>query len=320
MNTRILQGGFFALCAGIVWGLVFAGPLVLPEYPASLLSFGRYLAFGMIALPLALFDRAGLARLRRDDWIEALKLAAIGNIVYYLFLAGAIQYAGGALPSMLLGTLPVVIALASRADRTDAAALPWSRLLPSLGLIALGIALVNQSEMATVSAAADMRRYAIGGGLALAAVVCWTWYPIRNARWLRDHPDHHPRTWATAQGLATLPLALVGYAGNWLYASGFDPAFPMPLGPQPGRFLVVMFAIGLLASWLGGVCWNAASKRLPTGVAGQLIVFETLAALSYVHLLRGQWPRGAMLAGGMLLVLGVVLAVWSPRTRQTVPA
>ena len=44
------------------------------------------------------------------DWIEALKLAAIGNIVYYLFLASAIQRAGGPLPTMIIGTLPVVIA------------------------------------------------------------------------------------------------------------------------------------------------------------------------------------------------------------------
>ena len=52
--------------------------------------------------------------------------------------------------------------------------------------------------------------------LAIGAVACWTWYPIRNADWLRAHPDRSPRTWATAQGLATLPLAAVGYAGFWL--------------------------------------------------------------------------------------------------------
>jgi hypothetical protein len=34
-----------------MWGLVFVGPLLLPEYPATPQSFGRYLAFGLIALP-----------------------------------------------------------------------------------------------------------------------------------------------------------------------------------------------------------------------------------------------------------------------------
>ena len=66
-------GTLFALAAGLMWGLVFIAPLLLPEYPAALLSFGRYLAFGLIALPLAWLDRARLAQLTRADWIEALQ-------------------------------------------------------------------------------------------------------------------------------------------------------------------------------------------------------------------------------------------------------
>jgi drug/metabolite transporter (DMT)-like permease len=65
-------------------------------------------------------------------------------------------------------------------------------------------------------------------------------------------------------------------------------------------------AIGLFASWLGTLCWNAASQRLPTALAGQLIVFETLAALAYTFALRGQWPEPLTLAGIALLVTGVV--------------
>jgi hypothetical protein len=44
---------------------------------------------------LAWLDRAELRRLRRADWLEAAKLSLVGNIVYYLFLASALQRAGG---------------------------------------------------------------------------------------------------------------------------------------------------------------------------------------------------------------------------------
>ena len=44
-----------------------------------------------------------------------LRLALVGNVVYYLFLASAIQRAGGPLPTMIIGTLPVVIAVAGNA-------------------------------------------------------------------------------------------------------------------------------------------------------------------------------------------------------------
>jgi drug/metabolite transporter (DMT)-like permease len=152
-------------------------------------------------------------------------------------------------------------------------------------------------------------RYALGALLAIGAVACWTWYPIRNADWLRRHPDRSPRAWATAQGVATLPLALLGLGGLWGWQLAAPGDFAMPLGPDPLRFVGLMLAMGLLASWLGTLCWNEASQRLPTTLAGQLIVFETLAALAYVFALRGRWPEPAVALGIVLLVAGVAWAV-----------
>ena len=344
-RAQLATGTLFALLAGLMWGLVFVAPLLLPDYPAALQSFARYLAFGLIALPLAWWDRAQLARLTREDWIEALKLSVVGNLLYYLFLAASIQRAGGPLPTMIIGTLPVVIATVSnlrgsQVVRLRDGRLPWRRLAPSLLLIAAGIACVNhvelarlQAEVATplpgagtnADAAADanaaqgLSRYALGALLAVGAVICWTWYPIRNADWLRAHADRSPRAWATAQGVATLPLAALGFALFWAWneaggrAQGAQgqQAFEMPFGPTPGLFLGLMFSIGLFASWLGTLCWNEASQRLPPSLVGQLIVFETLAALSYAWVLRGRWPDGFTLAGAALLVAGVAWALRS---------
>jgi drug/metabolite transporter (DMT)-like permease len=311
-------GTLFALAAGLMWGLVFVAPLWLPEYPAALQSFGRYLAFGLIALPLAWLDRTRLATLTRADWLEAGKLALVGNIVYYLFLASSIQRAGAPLPTMIIGTLPVVIAITSnlRDGRRDGR-LPWLRLLPSLALIGAGIALVNHDELALLREAAkrvggDTVAHALGALLALGAVACWTWYPLRNADWLRHHPGRSPGTWATAQGIATLPLALIGYGLFWAWTSFRGDAFAMPFGPRPVQFIGLMLLIGLLASWLGTLCWNEASQRLPTTLVGQLIVFETLSALTYAFMLRGSAPAPTTLAGIALLVAGVL---WALRVR-----
>ncbi|MDH5540938.1 MAG: EamA/RhaT family transporter, partial [Rhizobacter sp.] len=73
-------------------------------------------------------------------------------------------------------------------------------------------------------------------------------------------------------------------------------------------------AIGLFASWLGTLCWNEASQRLPPSLAGQLIVFETLAALAYALMLRGGMPAAQTLAGIVLLVGGVL---WALRARPS---
>jgi drug/metabolite transporter (DMT)-like permease len=298
-------GTLFALAAGLLWGLVFVTPLLLPDTPPALLSAGRYLAFGLIALPIAWLDRARLRELTRADWREAAKLSLVGNLLYYLCLASAIQRAGAPLPTMIIGTLPVVIAVCSNARnaRRDGR-LPWARLAPSLLLIAAGIACVNQAELVALGADIDAARYASGALLAVAAVVCWTWYPIRNADWLRNHAGRSPRSWATAQGVVTLPLAALAYVA-WLLFAGTAA----PLGPTPERFVLLMVALGLFASWLGTLCWNEASQRLPTTLAGQLIVFETLAALAYAYVLRGTWPNGVTLVGIALLIAGVAWAL-----------
>jgi len=306
-------GTAFALAAGLMWGLVFVAPLMLPQYPPALLAVGRYLAFGLLCLPLALLNRADLRALAPADWWEAAKLSAIGNFLYYLCLAAAIQRAGNPLVSVIIGTLPVVIAVAS--NRRNAARdgqLPWGRLAPSLAAIGLGIACVNQTEFAALGAG-DTARYAQGAAIALVALGAWTWYPIRNADWLRTHPDRSPRAWATAQGLVTLPMSLLGLAG--LYAlqglglPGVPVDFALPLGPEPLHFIGLMLAIGLLASWAGTLCWNEASQRLPTTLVGQLIVFETLAALAYGYWLRGAAPSSLAILGIGLLVAGVVWAL-----------
>ncbi|WP_374509831.1 DMT family transporter [Niveibacterium sp.] len=310
MKHALGSGVACALGAGLLWGLVFVAPRMLPDYPPTLLAFGRYLAFGLIALPLAWRDRAALARLRAADWRMALELALSGNILYYLCLASAIQLADAPLPTLIIGTLPVVIALLSNARE---ATLPWRSLLPALGLIALGIGLVNQQELARLAPGAG-RHYGLGVLFALGALICWTWYPIRNAGWLKAHATLGSSTWATAQGLATLPLALLGFVVTLALAR--PEGYALPWGPQPLRYLGLMLAMGLLASWLGTLLWNRASRLLPAALSGQLIVFETLAAFAYAFMWRGEWPALPALLGMALMLAGVVAAVWAVQRRR----
>ncbi len=313
----MLLGLLFALFAGLMWGLVFVAPVMLPGYAPVLLTVGRYLAFGLIALPLALLlDRRALRELQPGDWWQAARLSLIGNFLYYLTLSAAIQRAGAPLPTLIIGTLPVVIALcANHRNRVRDGHLPWLQLAPSLLLIAAGLACVNRDELTHLRAGdGDVRRYVEGALLAIAAVACWTWYPIRNADWLRAHADRSPRAWATAQGLVTLPMALLGVllvalvhglAPGTLLPADFD----LPFGERPAHYLGLMVAIGLCSSWLGTLCWNEASQRLPTSLSGQLIVFETVAALAYAFTWNQRMPPPATVTGIALLIAGVMWAL-----------
>lgn len=101
----MISGVLYALLAGLMWGLIFVGPLIVPEYPAILQSTGRYLALGLIAVPLAWLGRARLRQLGRQDWLTALGLTMMGNLIYYVCLASAIQRTGAPVSTMIIGTL-----------------------------------------------------------------------------------------------------------------------------------------------------------------------------------------------------------------------
>ncbi|TPG63183.1 DMT family transporter [Ewingella americana] len=306
----MFKGVLFALAAGLMWGLIFVGPVMVPEYPATLLSTGRYLAFGLIALPLAWYDRRRLRELSCQDWLEALKLTAIGNLLYYLCLASAIQRTGAPVSTMIIGTLPVVISLCANLFYSQHdGRLSWRKLTPALLLIACGLLLVNVAELHGSTQPFDAWRYGSGIGLAVMAVACWTWFPLRNAHWLRQHPDKKPITWSTAQGVVTLPLALLGYGLACLQLSLSHSGFALPLGPRPWVFLWLMLALGVFCSWIGALCWNEASQRLPTVLVGPLIVFEILAGLAYAFMLRQTWPPLMTLGGIVCLMVGVIVAM-----------
>jgi drug/metabolite transporter (DMT)-like permease len=308
----MLAGVSAALGAGLLWGLVFLTPLILGDYPPFMLAIGRYLAFGLLAAGLAWFDRDALARLDRADWIEAAKLALIGNLLYYTMLASAIQLAGAPVPTLIIGTLPVVIAItANLLDRRRGSgedSVPWRRLGAPLVLILGGLLAVHAAGAEALPAAATAD-YLLGIGCGLLALGCWTWYPIRNSRWLRARGPGQARAWATAQGLATLPVALVAglcYVLWDLLSAPDGGRFAWPLGPRPVLFVAMCLLLGLAASWLGTLLWNKASHLLPAALAGQLIVFETLSALLYAFIWYGRWPSPAEAAGIALLTAGVI--------------
>lgn len=301
--------------AGMLWGLVFLVPLIFRDYPPAVLSIGRYLAFGLICVPIGITRRTQLARLGRRDWYEAARLSLSGNFLYFGFLAAGIQLAGAPLPTILIGTLPVVIAVSSNLSER---ALPWRRLAVSLLAISAGVLLVNEDEWARLDDGSGWRLWS-GAALTVVAIACWTWYPIRNSAWLRRNPTVGPGTWATAQGLVSLPLALLGGLALSLTSLAGYGSYQWPLGPRPAAFVTAMVALGLLASWLGTILWNRASQLVPTSLVGQLIVFETLSALLYGYLWRGTFPGAASLAGVAMLVAGVVLGVRAFQRQGTQP-
>ena len=294
--------------ACMLWGLVYLVPLVVPGYEPLLIAAGRFVGFGIVAVPLLWMERREFARYSLKDWWTVTQLGVVGNIVYYWCLVNCIQNAGAPFAGMCMSLIPVLVAVISNwRSRATGGSIAWSRLAPGLLLISAGLVAANVQEFSMVLEASrgNAGPFWYGVLMGVCALLIWTWYPIKNADWLLAHPTFSPRSWSTAQGMTTFPFACALYLFVWC-ASPEGTTF---LGPTPVWFVVIVGGSGIFCSWLGIVFWNAMSQRLPTALGGQMIVFETIFAVIYAHLLRGAWPTAGMLVGMVLLIGGVLVSL-----------
>lgn len=116
------RGVMYAGLAGALWGMVLMVPELLPEFNPMLLTSVRYLMVGVISLLLALPMARQLRRLTLADAWMLLRLAVIGNLVYFICLVAAIQRLGVAPASLIVGVLPLTITLYGR---NDSGSVPW---------------------------------------------------------------------------------------------------------------------------------------------------------------------------------------------------
>lgn len=143
-----------------------------------------------------------------------------------------------------------------------------------------------------------------------------------NGEWLLAHPKHSSSAWTALQGVTVLPVVMIAFAILAWPCGWMDTSVSL-LGETPLRFLGVALMIGLLCSWVAMLCWNQMSQRLPSGLGGQLIVFESISAVVYALIWRGEWPTITMVIGFAILLVGVMCSLYvfgkSPAQKENDP-
>ncbi|KIG10434.1 DMT family transporter [Caballeronia concitans] len=317
------RGVMYGMLAGAIWGFIFLAPRLLPDFSPLMLSIGRYLMYGAVSVAVALpFARRLLAKLTRADLVALVKLALVGNLLYYMLLASAVQLVGVAPSSLIVGILPVTVTLAGRRDH---GAVELKRLVAPLLLVVAGIACINfdvfrdvlsgaATHAGDAPATSVLTRMA-GLACAVGALASWTWYAVVNARYLQANHHFDGNEWSVLWGIVTGVLGAALGAIVWMLPAGtVQAAVP---DARWHIFWIVCAALATGGSWLGNMLWNAAAKRLPLTLSGQMIAFETLFALLYAFVYDGRWPRVPEVLAIVLLLAGVS---WSVRQHAVEPA
>jgi drug/metabolite transporter (DMT)-like permease len=312
------RGVMYGMSAGAIWGFIFLAPRLLPDFSPLMLSVGRYLMYGIVSLAVALpFARRLAAKLTRADLVALTKLALVGNLLYYMLLARAVQLIGIAPTSLIVGILPVTVTLAGRRDH---GAVELRRLAGPLLMILAGIVCINLDVFRDVlthgdSAATSILTRLAGLACAVGALVAWTWYAVVNARYLQANDHFDGNEWSVLWGVVTGVLGVMIGAVVWMLPAGTVQA-NVP-ATRWHLFWLVSIALATAGSWLGNMLWNAASKRLPLTLSGQMIAFETLFALLYAFVYDARLPRLPEIMAIVLLLAGVI---WSVRQHALEPA
>ncbi len=299
-----LAGVACGLAAGAMWGMVFLAPKFAPDASPMLLSAGRYLAYGLIAAavlaPRWCIVTAGLDA---AAWRALAWLSLAGNIVYYLFLVVSVHLAGVAASALIVGMVPVVVAVWGL---RDPGAPSLRKIGPPILLAAVAVALIGWESLSREAMHREPTQVLIGLACALAALISWSVFAIGNSRWIARLPHVSANDWSLLTGVVTGAFALVLALPMVKEAAG-------QTGDQWARLMAASLGVAVLASIVGNAFWNRASRLLPLSMLGQMIVFETLFAFAYGYL----WEeRGPTLVEAVAMVLMIVSVIWCVRAHR----
>ncbi|MEX3671132.1 hypothetical protein AB3X82_23355 [Paraburkholderia phenoliruptrix] len=132
--------------------------------------------------------------------LVAIALGSAGYIGYFLAAASAVRYAGAAVPPLVIGLLPVALAIIGNWTNAD---LRWSRLAMPLAMIIAGVLLINVRAVLDAGELTEHNTVLFGIACAYAALAVWIAYGVLNAKAMRDVGGPHPLAWTGLQGVGS---------------------------------------------------------------------------------------------------------------------
>lgn len=302
-HSNLITGLALAVVATLSWALNFIAPYVTGAYTIYDLMIVRFLIAGALGLAVVLLYRAELRRLRRNQVLVAAGLGVIGYLGYSACIAAGIIFGGPALTPAFIGMVPVLLALLGNATTKI---LQWRKLTIPLMFLTVGLLLSNLG--AVHQPVASDGSWLMGLLFSIGAVILWLAFSWVNQRALLTLPPQASGAWTglmmTGAGIGTLCLLPAVQALDLLKLPSLGFAVSVA-----GPLYLWGFVIALMSSVVGAWAWNAASRRLPMVLSGQLIALESLFATLLGLWFHHRLPTLLEMSGLAAVLVGVVMGV-----------
>lgn len=278
-----------ALLAVVVWGTTFVSTKILL---ASGLNPAEIMFYRFLIAYVVLWCCSPHIRLPKNPKDESMfALAGIsGGSLYFLTENTALQLTQASNVALLLGTAPILTVLLSRLllkNEPVRKSLAWGSCIALLGV---GFVVYNGSAV--------LRIHPLGDLLTLTAALTWALYNIMLKRLDGKYATLEITRKVFFYGLLTLTPVFF-----------FTPmTFRISQLLQP-RIMAHLLFLGLAASFLCYIIWNAAVKRLGTVCTSNYIYIVPLVTLIASSLILHERITGTALTGAALILGGVYTAV-----------
>ena len=280
MRPGGIGAGLIAVC---LWGLapVATRSLVSELAPLPLLALRQLLAAGVL-LPWAV---PALRRIDARDLPRLITAGLLGMVGYNLPVTVGLQWLPASTAGLLLATEPVwvlVIGLVFLGERAG------PRFLAGTGVALAGVAVIAGP---TALSPGSGSRAVAGAALVLLATLAFGGYTVV----LRPLSEKYGPVSATA-------ASSVAGAAPYLVLVG--TIWPPRLS-QPARAEVLFLALGSTVA--GMLLWNRAIVRGGSTRISRLLYLEPVVSVLGAMVFLGERATAAVLAGGVLVIAGVLV-------------
>jgi drug/metabolite transporter (DMT)-like permease len=288
--NNLLRGSVGAAAAMFLVGTLAAGSSVINDYP---LYGGQVLRYALSATILFAVARAkglGLVRLAPRQALLLLALAATGLVLFNVCVIQATRHASPTLVGTVVGTVPVVLALAGP---LLARSRPSGRVLVAAAVVVTGATIATGLGGGSPTGLL----YAVG---ALACEACFSLLAIPLL------PRLGPvRVSAYTQAVAVPVLLLVGAVTD---GGGL---LRMPTAAEAAALLYLATVVSAGAFLL----WYDALPRLGADRAGLFAGLVPVGAIVTTVLLGLRTPTAVVLGGAALVIAGLLMGMKPNRPR-----
>jgi drug/metabolite transporter (DMT)-like permease len=284
--ARISRSNFLLLLAGVA--AISSAALLIREAdaPPLVTAASRMLIAAVVLIPFCATRVAkALKKLNaRDGWLIAVSGIAL-SLHFWLWIT-SLSYTSIASSVVLVTSHPALVALLSF--------ILWREHLPRVAFLGIfiafaGLVVINVGNFTTGSRALE------GNLMALAAAGAITVYLIVG-RHVRERID--------AQSYLTMvySLAAVLLTGAALIAGEKFSGYP-------SKTYWMLGLLGLLPQLIGHTSLNLAVRRLPATIVSVAILGEPVGATFLGWVFLGEAPAAKEVAGGIVILLGILLVI-----------